>query len=806
MTRAIILFILAFCANNAHTQLIPGPDIRDELKHQSWSASWVKVPGVPSAEPGLFLFRNALVLDEVPGQFIIHVSADNRYKLYVNGQWIGLGPARSDAFNWIYETYDLAPYLRRGKNRLSAEVWNFGELSPLAQVSRGTGFIVQADGEQPSALNTPGSWQCRKADAVQPLAIDGEQVSSYYVVGPGIRIDGTAYPWDWQTAEVHDKNWHAPQAMEQGKPGGTGYEITYALTPRTIPAMELQQIDPPVIRKVNGRDKESISIAGYTVPAETQTSLLLDQGELVTAYPGLKVSGGKGAKIRVTYAEALYDSNGMKRHRDSIDGMVLRGNADLFISDGDEKRNFTTLWFRTYRYIKLEIETGADPLVIDNLSSVYTAYPYMEKAYFQTDSKMLDEIWETGWRTARLCANETFFDCPYYEQAQYAGDTRIQALVGLYVSGDDRLMRKAIRDFYHSMIPEGLTMSRYPVQTPQVIPPYSLFWVSMIHDYLWHRSEYMFAAEYLVSIQHVLQWFENRIDNTTGMLGPIDYWPFVDWAVAWKAADPGLQNGVPPGAAEGNSSVLTLQYATTLDQAADIFSFFGLEDLAETYTRQADELVEATRDQCWDNSRGLMADTPGKNTFSQHANSLALLAHAIPKSDRALFMEQVLRDTSMVQATLYFRYYVNRAAIMAGLGNKYLDQLKPWERMIEQGLTTFAEITDTEKTRSDCHAWSASPLYEFLATVAGIRPAAPGFRSVIIEPHPGDLEKISAGMPHENGMIKTDLSFDQNGNVKGTVTLPPGLRGVFVWDDQTLDLEEGQQKVSLSSLDSRFGW
>ena len=152
MTRATVLFILViFFTNNVRTQLIPGPDIRDELKHQSWSASWVKVPGRPAVEPGLFLFRNAFVLDKVPKQFIIHVSADNRYKLYVNGKWVGLGPARSDAFNWIYETYDLAPYLRQGKNTLSAEVWNFGELRPLAQISRGTGFIVQTDGEQPSA-------------------------------------------------------------------------------------------------------------------------------------------------------------------------------------------------------------------------------------------------------------------------------------------------------------------------------------------------------------------------------------------------------------------------------------------------------------------------------------------------------------------------------------------------------------------------------------------------------------------------------------------------------------------------------
>lgn len=791
----------------AQSQMIPGPEVNPDLVDQHWDASWVAVPGASAYEYGIYFFRNTFELEEVPGKFIIHVSADNRYKLYVNGEWIGLGPARSDADNWIYETYDISAYLSEGTNVVAAEVWNFGKYKPWAQVSLFTGFIMQGNDSEASILNTPGTWRCYQSEAHAPLEVDSDALGTFIIVGPGDRIDGSAYPWGWKAAGYDHSGWDRPLAGFTGAPRGVGTDITHALVPRSIPAMELTPLEGPVLRRT---DNQVIPVTGkeafrnHTVPPNTRQTLLLDQGELVTAYPELALSGGTNAAVTLTYAEALFDDQGRKQHRDAVQGLSIRGNRDEVISDGMENRKYTTLWFRTFRYIQLEIQTQEEPLTIQSLTPVFTAYPFDEKAWFESDQQNLEPLWEAGWRTSRLCANELFYDCPYYEQMQYVGDTRIQALITLYVSGDDRLMRKAISDFHHSVLPEGLTQSRYPSEPRQVIPTYSLFWVSMIHDYLWHRNDYLFAAQYLVNIQHVLQWFENRIDDATGMLGGLPYWPFVDWTEAWPWDNEKRIGGVPPGGQEGHSAIITLQYAMTLDQAADIFSFFGLDALSADYTRMADALVEATKQHCWVEERGLFADTPSKNEFSQHANTLAVLTNAVPKADQALLMEQVIRDTSLIQASLYFRYYVNRAAIHAGLGNKYISMLAPWHAMLDQGLSTLAEIPDTEHTRSDCHAWSSSPLYELLATVAGIQPAGPGFESVIIAPHPGSLKWIRAGMPHYYGEISLDLEFGKDGSVRGTVEVPPGLKGMFVWDHQTVDLQPGKQRISIDSMGSKF--
>lgn len=148
--------------------------------------------------------------------------------------------------------------------------------------------------------------------------------------------------------------------------------------------------------------------------------------------------------------------DGEKANRNEIDGRDVIGFVDKFYPDGGSNRLFRPLWFRTYRYIKLDIETKDEPLVLHDLYGMYTGYPFKENASFDCDLDFMKQIWETGWRTARLCAHETYFDCPYYEQLQYVGDTRIQALISLYVDGDDRLMRKAIKMYDYSRSYEEL--------------------------------------------------------------------------------------------------------------------------------------------------------------------------------------------------------------------------------------------------------------------------------------------------------------------------------------------------------------
>ena len=88
-------------------------------------ASWIAPPGMPGDSAVVFHARRTFDLASRPDRFIVHVSADNRYRLYVNGEQVLSGPQRSDVMHWRYETIDLAPRLHAGRNVIAALVWNW---------------------------------------------------------------------------------------------------------------------------------------------------------------------------------------------------------------------------------------------------------------------------------------------------------------------------------------------------------------------------------------------------------------------------------------------------------------------------------------------------------------------------------------------------------------------------------------------------------------------------------------------------------------------------------------------------------
>jgi alpha-L-rhamnosidase len=433
-------------------------------------------------------------------------------------------------------------------------------------------------------------------------------------------------------------------------------------------------------------------------------------------------------------------------------------------------------------------------LVIRDLHGMRTGYPFREIGSFESSDPALKSVWDVGWRTARNCAGESYYDCPYYEQLQYVGDTRIQCLVSLAVSGDERLMRNAISLFNDSRMPEGLTMSRYPSGLPQIIPPFSLFWTLMVHDYWMYRNDPVFVRSFLTGIEGVMEWYENRVDST-GMLGPMPYWHFVDWPNEWPWDTTRGIGGVPEGGETGHSSILSLQFVDALRHAAELFDAFERPETALRYRKLADSIQQAVKSQCWDADKGMLRDLPEKPVFSQHANTLAVLTDLVPYPEQKAFIQKITDDKNLIQCTLYFRFYLLRAMKKAGLGDEYIRMLEPWRDMLKLGLTTFAERP--EPTRSDCHAWSASPNYELLATVCGIEPASPGFKTVRVAPCLGPLDWVKGTMPHPLGLIRVSLKRTGDRGVKGEVVLPPGLTGVFVWQGKDKPLVSGVNSIQV---------
>jgi hypothetical protein len=291
----------------------------------------------------------------------------------------------------------------------------------------------------------------------------------------------------------------------------------------------------------------------------------------------------------------------------------------------------------------------------------------------------------------------------------------------------------------------------------------------------------------LPAVLDILVWFDARM-QANGMPDKVESWLFIDWVDGWPLGYPPLDKD------KKNSAVLGMQYVYTLQKAMQIFENLELPGLKKQWGAKAEKTQKAVVDLCWDEQKNMLADTPEKRSFSQHANIFAVLTNTFDKAKQQELMLRILNDSTIAQSTYYFDFYKVEAMKKAGLGNLYVETLKPLKAMIDNGLTTLVEKPDP--TRSDCHAWSASPVFYYFTLICGIEPASPGFNEVRIAPQLGDLKWVEGVMPHRLGEIKVSLNQNKNNKISGTITLPDGLPGTFVWKGESIILKSGVNKIN----------
>jgi hypothetical protein len=489
----------------------------------------------------------------------------------------------------------------------------------------------------------------------------------------------------------------------------------------------------------------------------------------------------------MVYSETLYKNKNNKGNRNDVTGKEIIGIKDIIMPDGGVHRRYSPTWLRAFRFIQLDIETKNEPLIINDFYNLYTSYPMQMKASFQSDDPFFGQLLDAGFRTIHICSQENLMSDAYYEQMQYIGDTRIHSLSTLYLTGDDALIRNALVQFNNSRKPEGLTLSCYPNEVTIVIPTYSLIWIDMIYDYMMNKGDKEFINQFKMGIQNVLSWYHDYIKDN-GMLGKMPWWNFVDW---YKD----IPSGVPPGATDGYSAVIALHYAYSLQHAAKIFHYIGLTEEALTYQKQADLICISVYNNCYDPVRGLIAETPEKNKFSQHTNIMAVLTNTFAQPEYKPIMEKVIKDKTLSQTSVYYSFYLFEAMKKAGVGDKFSEQLGPWHMMLSQGLSTFTEVAD--QPRSDCHPWSTSPCYEVFNVICGISPVEPGFKEVRIEPNFGSLHFVNASVPVTNGKIILNLEKKGDNGISGIVQLPPNMKGKFIWNNTEITLKGDKNEIKI---------
>jgi alpha-L-rhamnosidase len=186
----VLLIIFAF-----------GTELRAQV---SKPAPWVSYPSANQTAYGVYHFRKSFDLNNVPDELVIHVSADNRYNLFVNGQRVCYGPAKGDLQTYKYDVIDIAPFLKPGENLLAVLVYNGGEDRPLALLTVQTAFMLRAEDEEFSLLNTDSGWKTYKNPAYEVISyyemlFRERWFYGFYACGGGDEVFAEKYPWGWET-------------------------------------------------------------------------------------------------------------------------------------------------------------------------------------------------------------------------------------------------------------------------------------------------------------------------------------------------------------------------------------------------------------------------------------------------------------------------------------------------------------------------------------------------------------------------------------------------------------------------------
>ncbi|KAL3445110.1 hypothetical protein BJX65DRAFT_319608 [Aspergillus insuetus] len=751
-----------------------------------WHPEWIEKPGSSSA--GAFVhFRKFIALDVVPNDPVnIAITADTRYKLYVNSYLV----------HSVYDVVDIQPYLYTGRNHIAVHVLRFYHGSQFAANFPRTAYPGLYVRTKPIGANKK----------TIPFDLQGDE-SWETAIDPCIALPTSSnFDFFLQIFERVDGTKNNKLAWVAAKPYSFmvshGLASPWNLHPRMVPFPRLQPINLTAVwDALLGRGWKDKS--GILLPKGTTHHVEFGVNYHTTAYVTFRFarSSTSGSRITVTWSEG-YEDEPIKLPFDRNKGdradttKVIAGPKGQYIFGGlcldeplgydDAEKDdeiFAPFHFRTFRYFALDFEVAEDSdLVLKEISIVKTNYPIQVLASFPQvqlevgDATWFHQLWNVSVRTLENCMHDCYEDCPFFEQLQYAMDTRSSALFTYLKSRDDRLAKQAIIQLYNSFQPAlGLTASH-------------------------------FATQFLLVIEGVLDSFHRRVDQESGLVRVSQFsgdWAFVDWTEAYHPM------GVPPaGNATGFMTYTNQLYAYALQRLSALELCLGRQSRSTEHTRRAESIARAVRLHCYDDTYFTdgLAKLAKSSHYSEHSQTWAVLCGAITGKDAVDLLNRSLapircvgeETRELTKPSIAMAFYSLRALSAVGDGvyeDRFHDFWEPWKKQLELNMTTWVEDYITQ--RSDCHAWGGLPLYEYTVEVVGLKPVMSGGERVFEGKVPieGSVDKPIVARVRwdreERGVTNLSIAWERDWNVKNEALL-------FIH----VHLPDGQQET-LNMLENR---
>lgn len=773
------------------------------------SATWLSVPAeayedaVSAYGKILVAWFRASFIAENPECLLIAMSANSRYKLWMNGKRAGFGPCKATKGKVYYDELDLTSMVVAGNNELLVQVIYYplpeygmgGKSGPQSVVSNvpgawflAAGLLSERNGEEKEVLLTgQHSWEVMTDNAYKWSFQD---YLGYTITGPYEEVEGGLLPFNTFTKQ---QNWIMPALKDKAFWSSFGESSPLPLFERPIPLLYEKRREFPkeIIRNESNEEYFGFSDSEWVrIPPKKKMSVLLDAGELTTGFLRLNLEAGKNSIIRLYYAESssrkgkgqYYE----KGRRDDFDNFCFEGYHDEYKSSG-KIETYEPYWYRTFRFILLEVETMGEAITVHKPYYIETGYPIENTSRVESGTSWIKPLWDISVNTLQRCMHETYEDCPYYEQMQYILDSKLEALYTYGLNGDSRLAVKSLSEFHDGRRPDGMLNCRQPSFAPNVIPSFALHWIMMLEDYYIQSGNLNFVQSMMPTVAGALNWFNSRRDSN-GLIGKSEFWDFVDWVEEWQNEE-GMATGTPSAIKNGPSTTISLMYSCALQTAARLHNTLKQPDVAGQYLETSKQINSSVKSLCWSEKDGLFRDGPEVEEYTQHAQVWAVLSGAISKETGKKVLTCALQREGILLCSFASAYFLFRALEATDLYELTKNLWKPWIEAVDKGLTSWPE--DFTRQRSDCHGWSALPLYEFTSCLLGVRPQEAGWKGIRVQPNYSVVSDIEGEVATPVGLVK--VSWERTGNkVSLLVESPAGiLLEIIPGDGKVYKLEQG---------------
>ena len=782
MRVAFLIFLFGMNSLGIAASVSPGP-----LLQTSFIWSQIDTP----EKPQYVAFRKKLALSQDPYEACLHLFADSRYILWINGNYVERGPCRFDPKGPQYDSVDVTPYLRKGDNVIAILVHHYhggakSSADPdingrMMRHRPGLTACLEWQNHKDTPLQkivTDASWRCKTETKYLP---DTEQNWQQHWGSISDNIDASRSDGDWTLANYNDSQWQLAVAI----PGDSWGKLESRLR-KGIPLLRETPVVP--LRKL-GSAPGNGPLLEKCLPVTLQKGeeLYIDPGRFVLAYVDMQLEADKGSQLLFTYPQQYFSTGNRPVGSHPKSSYTAKGGQERYIS----------LDVFGMRYMRVICKRGR--VQIKSLKLTERLYPFDVVGNFTSSDEKLNTIWKIGLDTVLCCSEDAYVDCVCRERAEWLGDavlvafpvtsvtTRGPPMAGQPTYGDARLFRNLLRHIAQSQQPDGRVKAHHPSDRWDkhgYIEDYACLWIQGVRTYYRQTGDIDFVREMLPTIERQLAWFQNHL--TEKELVHAREFLFTSNPLAYQTCE---------------GTTLNCYLYRSLQDAAALEQLACNNSKAKDFQQQANNLKKAINEQLWDaDTKSYYGGLFGKEKApaNAHAAMTAIYFDVVPKERKASVQAFLLAHYGKERWEPYSARLLLETLFRLEKSKQSLDFIRQyWTPMTElETQSTWEGFSPGEC----CHECGASPTWLLSTFVLGVQPTKNASEPhVYIKPHLDNLTSAEGTVMTPHGPVYVAWRIESQNQLAAKLILPDGV-------DATVDLTQLGGAIFKHVRSNKYHW